>query len=309
VPARTLVIVNPRSHAGATGRRWGAIEAKLRRALGPLEVEWTRAPHDAERLAREGLRSGVEQVILAGGDGTTNEAVSGMLSAGVEGTPTLGLLPLGTASDVGRTLGIPRDVDAAIERLAGPARRVVDAGRVRYCARDGRDRDGYFLNIGSFGLSGLAADLVNKTSKVMGGRTSYVAAALRAIARHRNVRAAVRIDGELVHEGPLVLAAAANGRFFGGGMQVAPRASMDDGWLDVVVISQLSKAGLLRSLPSIYRGAHLEHPAVAYRRGRRVDADAEPGTVSLEVDGEARGTLPASFEVLPGALELLGAPA
>ena len=84
---------------------------------------------------------------------------------------------------------------------------------------------------------------------------------------------------------------------------------MDDGWLDVVVISQLSKPGLLSSLPSIYRGAHLGHPAVAYRRGRRVDADAEPGTVSLEVDGEARGTLPASFEVLPGALELLGAPA
>jgi YegS/Rv2252/BmrU family lipid kinase len=307
VPAPTLVIVNPSSHAGATGRRWKGIEAKLREALGGFEVEITRGPREAERLAREGARAGIRQVILAGGDGTANEVVTGLLTAGVAEVPRLGLLPLGTASDVGRALGLPRDVDAAIARLATSKSQRIDAGSVRFRGRDGRQVDGYFLNIASFGLSGLAADLVNRGTKVLGARPSYVLAALRAIASYRNAEASIWVDGDLVHEGPFVLGAAANGRFFGGGMLVAPPARMNDGLLDVVIVAGLSKRSLLRNLPSIYRGVHLRHPAVLHRRGRRVDVRAEPGRVWMEVDGEARGTLPARFEILPDALELLGA--
>ncbi|UCE87784.1 MAG: diacylglycerol kinase family lipid kinase, partial [Deltaproteobacteria bacterium] len=182
-----------------------------------------------------------------------------------------------------------------------------DVGLVRYVDRAGRDTQGHFLNIGSFGLSALAADLVNRSSKVLGGRMSYLVGALRAIAAYRCAEISVWVDGEPLHDGPVVLGAVANGRCFGGGMRVAPHARMDDGWLDIVIVGELTKARLVRHLPSIYRGTHLAYPEVSHRRGRCVEVRAEPGRVLMEVDGEARGTLPARFEILPGALELLGA--
>ncbi len=90
-------------------------------------------------------------------------------------------------------------------------------------------------------------------------------------------------------------------------MRVAPLARMNDGLLDVVIVAGLTKRGLVHNIPSIYRGTHIAHPLVLHRRGRRVDVRAEPGRVWMELDGEARGTLPARFEILPDALELLGA--
>ena len=117
----------------------------------------------------------------------------------------------------------------------------------------------------------------------------------------------LRLDGERVHEGPLVLAAAANGRFFGGGMQVAPGARPDDGLLDVVVIPGFGKLRLVAELPRIYRGTHLAVPGVRALRGRVLEArplGEEPPWV--EIDGEPLGRLPARFEVLPGALTLVG---
>jgi diacylglycerol kinase family enzyme len=92
------------------------IEARLRHALGQLEVEFTRGPRDAERIAREGVRAGVERVIVAGGDGTLSEVVTGLLSADLGGYAKVGVLPLGTGGDFTRTLGASNEIDAAIER-------------------------------------------------------------------------------------------------------------------------------------------------------------------------------------------------
>jgi diacylglycerol kinase (ATP) len=114
----------------------------------------------------------------------------------------------------------------------------------------------------------------------------------------------LRVDGEIVHEGPLILATAASGRYFGGGMLVCPQAHCDDGRLDVVVVAGLSKAQLLAKLYSIYRGTHLKDPAVRSYRGRVIEALGPPA-VRLEVDGEPLGALPVRIEVLEGALSML----
>jgi diacylglycerol kinase family enzyme len=149
-------------------------------------------------------------------------------------------------------------------------------------------------------------DLVNRTTKRFGGTASFLAGALRAILRYRSEPVTLRVDDELVYDGALVLAAAANGRYFGGGMRVAPDAVLDDGVLDVVVVPHLSMRALLTKLPKIYAGTHLDDPAVTLRRGRSVEAVAEPGCLRLELDGEPLGALPARIDVLPGALTLLG---
>ena len=110
----------------------------------------------------------------------------------------------------------------------------------------------------------------------------------------------------MVFDGPMLLATAANGRYFGGGMQVAPRARIDDGELDVVIVAPASLPRLVVSLPRLYRGTHLEDSIVTFQRGRVVEAEATPGEVELELDGEVLGTLPARFEVLPDALVFIG---
>ncbi len=306
MPARTLVIANPRSQNGATARRLKPLEAKLRSALGPLDIEWTRTPGDAERIAREGVRSGIERIIVAGGDGTLREVVSGLLSAQLGDYAVIGLLPLGTASDFFRGLGQPSDVGTAIERLAAGKTSRVDAGRVTYRTDEKREVTAYFANIASFGLSGVVAESVNRATKVFGGRMSYMIGTVRSVARYRSDPVSISVDGELVFEGPLSVAAVANGPYFGAGMRVAPNARIDDGVFDWVVVPGMSRLSLLGKFPLLYSGSHVRDPQILQGRGRVIEARGVAGPVRLDVDGESLGMLPARFEILPEAITLIG---
>jgi YegS/Rv2252/BmrU family lipid kinase len=306
VAGRTLVIVNPKSRGGATGRRWPAIEAKLRDALGAIEIERTRGPRDAERIAREGVRAGAEVVIAAGGDGTTSEVVAGILGAGLGGYADLALLPLGTGGDLARGLGLAGTLDDAIARIASGKSRPIDAGRAKFTTRDGREVTTHFVNVASFGVSGLVTQLVNDAPKTFGGRVSFFLGTVRAIARWRAVPVTIRLDDVIVHEGALHLAAVANGRYFGGGMHVAPEARFDDGVFDLVVFrGDGGKGRLLRKFPLIYSGRHLALDEVTQHRGVVVEASSS-ADLWLEIDGEPLGRAPARFECMPGALRLRG---
>lgn len=305
LPAETLVILNPRSGAGSAERRFRPLEGALRAALGPCEVERTAGPRDAERLAREAVRAGAERIVVAGGDGTLGEVVSGLLAAGPGNAVELGLLPLGTGLDFARSAGIPRDPVRALEILGSAKPRPVDAGRIAFRDREGRERRAGFLNVTSFGVSGLVVDLVNRAPKVLGARLSFLAGTLRALLRFRCRPVRLRLDGRVVFEGPLVLCAVANGGWFGGGMHVAPAARLDDGLLEVVVVRELSRPRLVAKLATIYRGTHLDDPAVAHFRGRLLEAEAAAGEVPIEVDGDPLGCLPARVEIVPGAVSLL----
>ena len=303
---RTLVIVNPTSGGGATARRWSAIEAKLKDRLGDLDVERTRGPRDAERIAREGVRAGADLVIAAGGDGTASEVVSGILGAGLGGYAELALLPLGTGGDLARTLGLTGSLDDAIARIARGKARPIDAGRANFVARDGREIATHFVNIASLGVSGLVTQLVNEAPKRFGGRVSFFLGTVRAIARWQPVPVAIRLDGAIVHEGPLHLAAVANGRYFGGGMHVAPAARVDDGLFDLVVFrGEGGKGRLLRRFPLLYSGRHVGLSEVSQQRGVVVEVSTN-SELWLEIDGEPLGRAPARFECLPGALRLRG---
>jgi diacylglycerol kinase (ATP) len=319
VSRSTLVIVNPQSRGGATGREWPALEGRLRAALGELEIVHTKAPRDAEEIAAEAQRRGVARLLVAGGDGTVSEVVSGVLSERAQGTssgsrpetlpergPQIGWLPLGTGGDLARMLDLEGGVPAALERLTVGATRRVDAGRIRYLARDGSRPTKYFLNIASFGISGLVDEYVREAPRGLGGSFAFLIASLRAFTHYDPVSVRISVDGELTFEGPVSLVALANGPCFGGGMRVAPGASPDDGALEVVIIGGMSKLALLANLPSVYRGKHLAHPKVCHFRGAQIEADARPGEVWLDIDGEPLGSLPASIEVLPSAITLFG---
>jgi len=166
--------------------------------------------------------------------------------------------------------------------------------RIRHC-----------VNVASFGLSGLVSQIVNASNQRRFGRASFLIAALRAMARYQGASVALRIDAELVHDGPISLVAVANGPGFGGGMRIAPDARIDDGMLDVVVVPGRSTPRLIACLPSLYRGTHLAHSMAALRRGKVVEAQSTSREVLVELDGEVVGSLPVRVEILPGALSVL----
>ena len=306
VSPRTLLIVNPASRAGANGRTFPKIEPKIREALGPLEIEWTQHRGHAADLVQK-ASSQIDRVLVAGGDGTAHEVASGLLASGEGARIELGLLPLGTGGDLMRTLELPRNLDGALERIRGGHSSPLDAARIRYRDPEGVDREGWLVNEISAGFAGLVASAVDRGGKWLGATGSFLVATLRAIISYPPMAARVTVDDAVVHEGDMVLATASNGRFFGGGMQVAPAARVDDGWLDCIVIPRLTRLELLRKLPTLYTGTHVEVPGVVATRGRRIEIEPVGAPVPFEVDGEALGRLPLRAEVVPDALKIVGA--
>lgn len=306
MPLRTLVIANPASAAGRTERTLPRLEAQLRAAVGAYELVWTKGPRDAERIAREAVRAGVERLIVAGGDGTAAEVVSGLLGAALGSYAEVAFLPLGTGADFHRTLDIPRDPAAAIAALASGKGRRIDVGRVRYADAAGAEQCSHFLNVASAGLSGVVTRHV-RGSKALGARLSFLLGTLAGLVRFQPSSMCLRVDGVEVFRGALALAAVANGRYFGGGMHVAPQARPDDGLLDLVIIPALPKSVLVARLPRLYRGTHLAVPGVAQHRGRSIELEPLGPPAPGEIDGEPVAQLPMRVEVVPGALQVWGA--
>jgi YegS/Rv2252/BmrU family lipid kinase len=305
---RTFIVVNPRSGNGSVQRRWTAIADTVRRAFGDFEPAFTTAPGDATRLARQALEDGFEMVVSLGGDGTLNEVVNGFFRDGRPVNPeaALGLIPVGTGGDFRKTLGLANDVGEAAAALAGRATRTVDVGRLSLVDAAGAPGTRYYINIASFGIGGLVDHIVNRSSKVLGGRLSFLLGTARAALAYRNQAVRLSIDGHTPLELRINNVAVANGQFFGGGMHIAPRAQLDDGLFDVVAIGDLGALDLALKMRHVYAGTHLDMPKVIYRRARHVQAEpVDAGAkVLLDVDGEQPGALPSSFELLPGAVRV-----
>jgi diacylglycerol kinase (ATP) len=257
-----------------------------------------RPGHLAE-LAREAADAGAHLLVVVGGDGTVNEVVNGIAGrADVE----VAVVPRGTGWDFVRTYRIPRRLEDAIEVALRGRTRTIDLGRARYRSWDGSEGESLFANIASAGMSGAIAKRANETSKALGGKASYLWATLAVFSRWRNDEVRVRVDGAerraRMHD-----VVVANGRYFGGGMQICPGAEPDDGLFDVLLIGDLTKRDLLVTLPKTYRGKHLPHPKAEVLRGAVVEVET-PAPLPVELDGEQPGTTPASFEVVPQALRL-----
>jgi YegS/Rv2252/BmrU family lipid kinase len=301
---RSFVIVNPASAAGATGRRWDRIAKLLRTSLGDFEHAATQAPGEAGTLARTALRQGFEMVVSVGGDGTLNEVVGGFFDGAVPVAPqaVLGVVALGTGCDFGRTIA-QTDLESACARLAGRNTRTIDLGLAHFIGHDGAPAMRIFINVASFGCSGLVAHLVSARLKAVSGQLAFTLATLRALAVYRDQHVRLEFDGMPPRSLAITNCAFGNGRFFGAGMQVAPAAQLDDGQLDVTIWSGFGLMDFIRKRQTLYDGSHVREPGTQVLRTRRAIASSE-STVLLEVDGESAGRLPAQLDVLAGAIRL-----
>jgi diacylglycerol kinase (ATP) len=310
VDPRTIVIVNPKSQGGRLGRQWTSLSETLTRAF-PYEHVETKGPGDATKLAREALRSGADRIVAIGGDGTINEVVNGFFDeqgTAIKPTASFALIPYGTGGDFRRTMGIPLEtVDAAAIVKANKTKKI-DVGKLTLTTRTGEPQLRMFINIASFGVSGVVDRLVNESGKKL-GRLSFMLATARATWSYTNQRVQLIFDGDASTrvEATINTVAVANGKFFGGKMKVAPAAEVDDGLFDVISMGDLTFADLLKSGRRLYEGTHLGMEKVSSRRARTVEAQPiEPGAiVELDVDGEAPGILPAKFEMIPGGITMV----
>lgn len=302
-----FVIVNPRSGGGRTRSEWPAIERALRELHPALKWSWTTGRATAAEAVRKALAGGAREIIAVGGDGTINEAVNGLFRDGAAVAPDaiFGFVMSGTGGDFRRTFGIGDGHAAAIAHLRSAAPRRVDIGHVICRMPDGRSAERYFVNIASFGLSGAVVDAVNRArlSKLFGGRFAFAFNSLKAMLGYRPRMVRIRIGDKFDETLSVSTVAVCNGRYFGGGMRVAPDADPCDGMFDIVIMEAAPKAKMMRELGSIYEGKHVGNANVRVIRAARLTAAPANGTtVKMEIDGEGEACLPATFDIISGAL-------
>ena len=283
------LLCNPSAGGGRAARILPRVERALRELGVEFHTEVTRDLEHARQLARSAAQAG-ERTVTLSGDGLVG-CVVGVLRD-VPGA-VLGILPGGRGNDTARMLGIPREIDAACAVVARGVERDLDVGDV-----DGRS----FIGIASLGLDAEANRFANTAPRQL-GRLVYLYGVLRALAAWRHARFELRLDGEsLSCTGYSV--AACNTGYYGGGMHLAPYAAIDDGLLDVVLIGEHPKHRFVATLPKVFRGTHVAHPAVRVLRGVELRIDAERPLV-VYADGDPIGETPATIRVLPRALRVL----
>lgn len=287
MPGHALLLVN---RASRNGRQdLGAVREMLR--TGGMTLDERDCP-PASRLSAliAAEAPGHDVIVVGGGDGTLNAALEGVVASGLP----LAVLPLGTANDLARTLGLPADPIAAARAIIDGQRRHIDLGWV-----NGK----HFLNVASVGLSVQVATELSGEVKRRWGRLGYAVGAVRAAGRAQSFHAHIRCD-QRHWTVEAMQVAVGNGRHFGGGMTVAQDASIDDGRFDLFALKPCGLMGLAGLLPHLRLGRHGALDRVATCRGREIDLITSVA-LAVNTDGEITTRTPARFRLRPGALTVL----
>ena len=298
-----VMIVNPVSGNGRAGQRWSGIEDRLRIEGAQFDVEFTREPGHATRLAQDAVAAGYRTIVAVGGDGTLNEVVNGLMVDGRAGPEVkLGIIPAGTGSDFGRGIGLPRDPLEAALRLLKAEPRWFDMGQATCKLGEGTTVR-YFINVAGLGFDGAVADRVNRSGKALGGTIPYLTNVVLTLFAYSNKRVHWTLDGQPRDE-VLNSVIVANACYFGGGMKISPNSKTDDGLFHVITLGDWGRAEFLATVPRVYNGTHLTHPKVREYVGREITVQADD-RMFLQAEGDLFGEAPATFKILPRAIQVL----
>ena len=305
---KAALVVNPASGNGATGKRFPVMADIIKQEGLSFVHRFTESPGHATEITRHFLQEGHDLIIAVGGDGTTNEVLNGFFDqsgAAIRPSAAISFISGGTGRDLIRTVGIPVDTASAVRHIINSEVHRLDLGRVSYLTKDGLQQSRYYINVAGLGLDGATVDRVNRTSKALGGFISFLWATIATLALYKNQKMQIIVDEQEICNEPVTVVVFGNGQYFGGGMHIAPNASVDDGLLDIIILRDLSKLNLLLSLPRVYKGSHLTHGRITSLRGKKVRVFADQ-TALLDLDGEQPGSAPIELEIIPHAINLRG---
>ncbi len=309
--ADTLVIVNPASAGGRTGKRWPTTADQLAAAGVDVDVHFTTQPREATARTRQALEAGYRRVVGVGGDGTLNELVNGYFGAdgsAIAPNASLGLIPSGTGGDFRRTARLLTAREAIAALVADQTRRI-DVGRIdsQQPGVHGQTRH-WFLNIADWGVGGDVVARVNNSRFKAGGARGtavFLGISLQQLLTYglRGVRVSLD-DREIDRDVSNVVVA--NGRCFGGGMRIAPKAQLADGLFDVVLIGRMSRVQTFANIPRLYRGTHIGRPGIEHFRARVVRVEPTgPEALNFEAEGEFIGAGAATITCIPDAVSFV----
>lgn len=294
------IILNPVAGRGYGARSEKTIRRYLEAEGAKFDLILTERPRHAVEIAREAACAGYTLVVAAGGDGTTNEVVNGLLAASREGAiSTLGLLPVGSGSDFANNVGVPADLRSACQKLVRGQTRLVDICRVTV---DGEHQH-YFDNTVNVGFGGIVTLEALKVKWVR-GLALYLPVVLKTIFLTRAPRVMLEYDGQKV-DLPAAMICVGNGAREGGGFYCTPTAQPDDGVFDVCVVREIGKIQMLSLVPHFMKGSHVNHEPVTMIRTSRLVVSS-PDNLIAHMDGEMLCTEAhrLEFDLLPRRLQV-----
>lgn len=301
------VIVNPLSARGKTEKRWHTIKEIVKHYFKEFKYIFTEKPKQATGIARDLLSEGFDLIIGVGGDGTLNEITNGFFQQHstdiINEHASLGIIPSGSGSDFIRFLKIPRDLHKSIELIKKSKTKKMDVGRITFLGNRVEDNQRYFINIADFGLGAEVIKKLSNVPSIKRGPFLYYKGMLMTLKDYRSKLVKIKLDDSRKIQGKFVIGAIANGRIFGGGMMIAPRAEPDDGFFDLVLVEDMKKLEIIAKTPHLYRGTIEKVPKVLITRAKKIEISSAE-TVNIEYDGEIGETLPACFEIIEKKIKL-----
>ena len=296
------VIVNPVAGAYSTRRKWPRISNLLRHVGLSFDYEYTEGVGHAIELARVAASDGYRYLVAVGGDGTVSEVANGILHSTNSGDTILGVVSTGTGSDFVRSVGIPQDYTSACSFLTSSRRLLIDVGVVEYKSK-GQSLRRFFVNAAGVGFDAAVVEATERLPKYFGGTIPYLAGLVRALFGYNNKAVTLGV-GSKVEAKRIMSVIVANGGYCGGGMHMAPEASLNDNLLDVVILGDIGKFELLKALPMVYNGTHVTHPKVRMEKAAHIAIESSE-RIMVQADGELLGEGPASFWLMPAVLNIV----
>jgi diacylglycerol kinase (ATP) len=298
---RWLVVANPISGQGRAMHHRHEIEAVLQRHGLAFDFAISEHPGHAVDLVARAVEGGCRHVLAVGGDGTVNECANGIFrqQAAPTAEVTLGVMPIGTGNDWARTHGVPKDYAGVAALMADGASRLHDVGVATF----GNGGVRHFINVAGLGFD---AHVVEALPDRTLGPLAYLVGLAKGLLGYRAVSLGLTFADRRIDTRAFVLFFAI-GRYCGSGMNVAPKAEVDDGLFDITLIQDLSRWEVVKSLRRLFDGTLLTHPKVLALREAEGAVEAAT-TQPVEADGELIGHAPVRFSILPRALRVLATP-
>ena len=303
-----LFIINPKAANGKTEKKWyKEIQPLLNIKDLDYDHVFTEWQNHATDLAREAIKNGEDYIIAVGGDGTFSEVANGFFENFKLINPDciFGVVPSGTGSDFIKTAEIPKMLTDAVNILEGGVVQKQDVGIAHFTNLEGNPDSRCFINVADTGLGGDVVDRVNRTTKRLGGKMSFLIGSIRGIMHHHKSQTQLILDDEAAnaYDYNANMTCVCIGKYFGGGMMISPNSDPTDGLFDVITIQDASRWKLLRNIGKIYDGSHLEMPETKeHALCKRVKLTSED-PVFLDLDGEQVGKGDAfEFELIPTCL-------
>lgn len=303
---KAKVIINAKAGAYLAGRRFKDIQKRLKESGCEPYISETRYRYHAKELAIDGVKKHFDLIISVGGDGTINEIINGIMECkdSFNNLPALGFISAGTGADLCRSLNIPFDYQKAIEIILKGNLAAIDIGIVKFKLGD-KFWIRYFANVFDVGLGGNVVRIANHIPKCFGGFLTFLLSSFVGIMISKPVYLKINIDDTDKDEGNINILGTANGKYFGGGMKIAPMANISDGYLEVLYVKDTNTFKFIKNvLLPVYDARHLFYKKLFQVRARKLKISSNKVFLA-DIDGEEEKAEEVEITIIPKALNVI----